>query len=781
MRFSIAILSVFLLLLSPAAAAPPDPMALSAAAASSAPLFAKGKGGDADRAWREGRHSACADLFEKVAAAAGDPLVRAAARFREGRCHERAGRLPPAATAYEAVRAGGGLLAPLAALRLAVVKHEQKDPGAALKLLDAVVKDPALGARARVFRARVVEASGRDDELVRRYSGSGSPVVRLKVAKARLRLGQVTEAAADLREVFLGRPTSASGVEARKELAQLTPACFSRKRGWRLPCLTPEERLRLARGLFNAHSSDAVIALLEPRLKDAAFKKVELRCPALLLVARSYDKLRRRKGALPRYAEARDLCVGRPEEADLLYFGGKSAYQEDRPKVALDLMEELHKRLPKHSYNDDAVLYESAALADLGRKKESERRLEDAMRRYPDGDMRHRIAWTYVQSAMRKGKRALALKRIRALKSKLDPTWDYRDAGRLGYWEARLEQRRGRKSAAIRAYRRVLSEARLSYHALLAYQRLTRLVGARRAKRDLERALRDGTKPVRGAASAEPLAGAWGRVALLVRMGLTEEASRELDALPASSSEDTLLRVAHLADRAGAAHLSVRILRRSIPEYQALPASGPAEDVWRIAYPRPFASEVRGHARVAGIDPMLVYSIIREESGFFPAIESWANAIGLMQLLVKTAKSMAKRGAPVHVDAAALRDPDTNIRLGVRYLDYLEQIFGHPALMVAAYNAGDHRVKGWLKKRGRQPLDLFVASIPFRQTRGYTMRVLQSWFRYHVLHGDGAPTLDMGPVGKAWKRKKASAKKRKKKRKKRAKKKRRRGTGARTR
>jgi soluble lytic murein transglycosylase len=751
------ILSALLLPPLAARAAPPDAAAFSAMRAASGPLFATGMGGDAVRAWRGGRNSACADLFEKLAAAAKEEELRSAAMFRAGRCHERAGRFPPAAAAYGAVRTAGGLLAPLAALRLAVVMHEQKAPDEALALLDEVAGDPALGARAWVFRTRVVEAAGRDDDLVARYAGSGSPVVRLKVARARRRMGQVVEAAADLREVFLGWPRSASGAEAREGLAVLSPSCFRGHR-WRLPCLTPEERLRLGRGLFSAHASDAVIALLESRLDEPAFQTVELRCPALVLVARSYDKLRKRKGALPRYAEAKSVCAGRPEEADVLYFGGRSAYREDRPKETLAYMEQLHKRLPKHSYNDDAVLYEWAALADLGRKKDAERALEEAMRLYRDGDMRHRIAWSYVYSALKRGKRALALKRIRAIRPKLDRALDYRDAGRLGYWEARLEELRGRRKAATRAYRRVLSEARLSFHALLAYQRLVRLVGARRAGRDLTSALKDGAKPVKGASSSPPLTGAWGRVALLVRMGLTEEASRELDALPAPSSDATLLRVAHLAHRAGAAHLSVRILRRKLPEYQQLPVAGPAEEIWRMAYPRPFSGEVRGHARAAGVDPMLVYSIMREESGFYSAIESWANAVGLMQLLLKTAQKMGSRGPTVHVDAAALRDPDTNIRLGVRYLDYLEQRFGHPALVVSAYNAGDARMKDWLGKRGRKPLDLFIAAIPFRQTRGYTMRVLQSWFRYHVLHGDGPPALDMAAPARVLKKSKAKAK-----------------------
>ena len=189
---------------------------------------------------------------------------------------------------------------------------------------------------------------------------------------------------------------------------------------------------------------------------------------------------------------------------------------------------------------------------------------------------------------------------------------------------------------------------------------------------------------------------------------------------------------------AGLEPLTVFIMRRMLSEFDKLPVAGAAKAVWRLAYPAPFKAEVKGHSKAKRVDPYLVWSIMREESSFNPKIESWANAVGLMQLMPPTARNMAKRGPLVSVSPDTLRDPDTNIRLGVRYLHYLQERFAHPALMIAGYNAGDHRIRTWLKKNGRLPLDEFVAAIPYRQTRGYTMRVLESLFRYHVLYSKSA-------------------------------------------
>jgi soluble lytic murein transglycosylase len=125
---------------------------------------------------------------------------------------------------------------------------------------------------------------------------------------------------------------------------------------------------------------------------------------------------------------------------------------------------------------------------------------------------------------------------------------------------------------------------------------------------------------------------------------------------------------------------------------------------------------------------------MREESAFSPRTESFANAIGLTQMLVKTAKRFSG-GAPVTRDT--LLDPASNVELGARFLGFLWKHFdGAPPLAIAGYNAGEAAVDHWLEDRGRLDMDEFIETIPFDETRNYTKRVLASYFAYSWLYGE---------------------------------------------
>ena len=132
---------------------------------------------------------------------------------------------------------------------------------------------------------------------------------------------------------------------------------------------------------------------------------------------------------------------------------------------------------------------------------------------------------------------------------------------------------------------------------------------------------------------------------------------------------------------------------------------------------------VAAQAADAGIDPAWAYAIIRAESAWMPDARSGADARGLMQLLPATARMVARRQGIAY--DGNLYDPRTNIALGTHYLAHVaERYSGAPYLATAAYNAGPGRVDQWLAARGNLPPDLFVATIPFHETRTYVMRVL---------------------------------------------------------
>jgi soluble lytic murein transglycosylase len=127
---------------------------------------------------------------------------------------------------------------------------------------------------------------------------------------------------------------------------------------------------------------------------------------------------------------------------------------------------------------------------------------------------------------------------------------------------------------------------------------------------------------------------------------------------------------------------------------------------------------------------------MREESSFIEDIESYAGALGLMQLMPATAlghdSNIEGRATPER-----LKEAEVNIRVGVDHLFWLAKRFDdHPVLIAAAYNAGAGAVSKWLKRYGHEEVALFVEDIPPLQTRDYTKRVIGSYAAYQWLGGE---------------------------------------------
>src|SRR4030095_5377752 len=115
---------------------------------------------------------------------------------------------------------------------------------------------------------------------------------------------------------------------------------------------------------------------------------------------------------------------------------------------------------------------------------------------------------------------------------------------------------------------------------------------------------------------------------------------------------------------------------------------------------------------------MIVAGLIRQESTFQADVVSYANAYGLMQLLPKTAKLMAKQRR-VKYAKNKLFDANYNIELGTYYFKGLVDLTGTPEYALAAYNAGEDRIALWKSERNYEEIPELVDSIPFSQTREY--------------------------------------------------------------
>jgi soluble lytic murein transglycosylase len=144
-----------------------------------------------------------------------------------------------------------------------------------------------------------------------------------------------------------------------------------------------------------------------------------------------------------------------------------------------------------------------------------------------------------------------------------------------------------------------------------------------------------------------------------------------------------------------------------------------------IRFPLAHSEAVTREANSRKLDPAWVYAVARQESAMSPDALSPAGAMGLMQLMPSTGKAVAKQLKYPMSGSAQLLEPDTNIHLGTYYLrQVLDRFDNNAVLATAAYNAGPHRVSTWFPERGKVDADIWVESMPFRETRQYVRRVM---------------------------------------------------------
>jgi len=151
-------------------------------------------------------------------------------------------------------------------------------------------------------------------------------------------------------------------------------------------------------------------------------------------------------------------------------------------------------------------------------------------------------------------------------------------------------------------------------------------------------------------------------------------------------------------------------------------------DYWddlALRFPLQYTSQIQTNADSLNIEPALILGLIRQESMLDPNAMSAVGARGLMQIMPETGKEIARELNAQWQTATSLFVPDINIKYGAFYFKrLLNQFDGHFALATAAYNAGPNRVNKWLSTDRSLPADVWVETIPFKETRKYVGAVL---------------------------------------------------------
>ena len=289
------------------------------------------------------------------------------------------------------------------------------------------------------------------------------------------------------------------------------------------------------------------------------------------------------------------------------------------------------------------------------------------------------------------------------------------EESRWQYWKARAHEQLGNSERANVAY--ALAAQGRNFFGFAAADRIGRSYSLNLERAPIDTALRD-------AVAQWP---AVQRTEALLRIGEEGLANSEWLHAAANGSPQEVRALADYAQRRG---WHARLVQTTITAHlwDALD--------WR--FPEAYREHFIHWGRQTGVDPYLLMGIARRESAYNPVALSPAGARGLMQIMPGTATLLSRQLGISDPGPYGVLDPELNIRLGSTYIrDMTERYRGNRLAAAAAYNAGPGRVDRWLQQAPEE-FDLFVESIPFRETRNYVQAVLAYRVIFESLANDGS-------------------------------------------
>jgi len=578
---------------------------------------------------------------------------------------------------------GESVWAPAAALELGRIYRQQGKSEEAESFLTvaAAAPDRNTAAEAQLERAQLLIASGRNLEAAQILS--------------------------DIRRDSRG---TAAVPQARTLLRQLRAQD---------PSLTLQGRQWLDEGRMLLEERDYVGAEKAARTADPAGDDPESR----LLLAEALKGEGNTGAAISVLGQVVERHGDDPLAAKALLRMAQLLWNEDEDVAAEAAYRQFVKRYPGHSGTPDA-------LYALGRIQQSSHRdaaaiesYETLAREYPSAktawEARWRIGWIYY-TERRYRDAAGAFERL--ARSGGDPG----DVAAARYWQARSLARSGNGGEADALYREIVAAAPLSYYAARAEERL--------GEEHYDYAGRiDAPGLPLPAAPATASRYHLQRYEALRQLGLPHSARREVAAIERESNDPAVLQFVFFAYANADDYPSARRVAREVEV--------PAGAKERVLYPLAFWDEVSRASDHNNVDPLLVISLIRQESLFDPQARSPADARGLMQLLPSTAHKEAAELGWKDDPTARLQDPEVNVTLGVHHLrGLLDQYDGDVVKALAAYNGGTGAVNKWQRQFAELEGDEFVESITYRETRDYVKRVLgnrRAYVRLYVAETQG--------------------------------------------
>lgn len=554
---------------------------------------------------------------------------------------------------------------------------------------------------------------------------NNKPALLIERARAYQSAGQSVRAVKDYQSTFYKFPLADEAKIAGSALPSLQKQLRSE-----FPYGTAEMQDQRAQAFFDAHKWREARPEFEKLVSMLHEPVNPVRQRALLRVAQCRVQLKSSVSLVS------SLALTDPEvDAERLYALSQFQRTEKNDSAMFVSIEAIVQKYPNSRWADEALMAAGNYYwVNLDRNKAAQyyQRVLDT---YPDSkndfNAEWRIVWvSYLNRA------ADSDDRFRRFLEKYPVSANTVDAL---YFLGRNAERSGNPARARAFYQKAVDRFPQTYFGYAAAAALAKLGPGDPDTPDfLEKippppALRSFDEPIPAAAEDR-----WARGQALRSIAFDASAEQELkSAFYATGSPRFLLEAAQAAFDQGHFAAGMAYARSIVPSFDSRNFTEIPLNVWKALYPLPYESPLRHESGRNDLDPAVVAGLIRQESTFQSDVISYANAYGLMQLLPKTAKLMAKQ---LHIKYSKDRlfDPAYNIQLGTFYFKGLVQLTGSPEGALAAYNAGEDRIAAWKAERNYEEIPELVESIPFTQTREYVQIVLRNAQLYRMIYGTSA-------------------------------------------
>ena len=579
---------------------------------------------------------------------------------------------------------------------------------------------------ARVLYANVLLSDNRAGEAVSALEKDRQPLraeVELALGRAYAASGQSAKAIEVYRNLYFTMPLSAEADQSDSELTKLAGTGS-----------VPQPS-------FNDRKTRADLLLKGKRYGEAAsaYEDLVSQAPAQerpglqLATAVALRRAGRNKEAKKTLESLSGLPAGL--EAERLFNLGEIARSSNDEETFLRYLGQLRQTAPTSSWLEQALL---AAGNIYLLKPDYDHAIDfyrELQQRFPAGSRAAYAHWKVAWLSLRQGRNTEAKQEFEQ-QIALYPSSS--EAPAALYWRGRLAEEDNDAPTARVYYQKVSTRFQNYYYGEMARRRLAKV------KKDddpIHLALLDRIPSIDSNSRVTPDEVPTDNVRvqkaqLLENGALVDFSVRELQSAANEEKGNWLpAETARLYQDMGRYDVAMDVLKRAVPNYFALDLSSLPRPYWEVLFPKPFWPDLKRFSSNNALDPYMVASLIRQESAFNPNAVSRANAVGLMQLMPKTGKLVAKQEKVRRFSATQLFTPATNLQLGTRYFRGMVDKFGSFEYALAAYNAGSDRVDDWLKLGKYRDPQEFVESIPFTETREYVQAILRNENVYRQLYG----------------------------------------------